>query len=93
MREIAQGRCEWCGIEHAILHTHHIHYRTLGDEEPQDLIVLCDTCHADAHDNWVEPIASDLAAIACNHPDTFQEWLAMWETRDLYATLDDPRDL
>lgn len=33
------------------LHVHHLHYRTLGSEEPDDLIVLCtDACHWGGYD-------------------------------------------
>lgn len=32
------------------LQVHHVHYRNLGHEEPNDLIVLCtDVCFLDAH--------------------------------------------
>jgi 5-methylcytosine-specific restriction endonuclease McrA len=44
--------CEFCGNEtpYATLHAHHLHYRTLGAERWEDLIVLCASCHDDVHE-------------------------------------------
>ena len=33
------------------LEVHHVHYRNLGQEEPEDLIVLCWPCHKRTHDD------------------------------------------
>ena len=33
------------------LEVHHLHYRTLGHEDPyEDVIVLCRECHSELHD-------------------------------------------
>lgn len=40
----AGGLCEVCGVE-APLSVHHWHYRTLGNERPEDLVALCEDCH------------------------------------------------
>ena len=46
--ERADYCCEQCGAcEH--LEAHHLSYDNLGCEQPDDLIVLCDPCHRDAH--------------------------------------------
>ncbi len=42
------GRCENCGATSG-LSVHHRHYRTLGRERPEDLIVLCSDCHQARH--------------------------------------------
>jgi len=39
--------CQWCGDKKR-LQVHHLHYRTLGSESPEDLEILCPGCHADA---------------------------------------------
>ena len=44
----ADYACEQCGAR-AELNIHHVHYRTLGAERPDDLIVLCSTCHREEH--------------------------------------------
>jgi 5-methylcytosine-specific restriction endonuclease McrA len=33
------------------LHIHHLHYRNLGNEQPEDLVVLCTKCHNLVHEN------------------------------------------
>lgn len=44
----ADNCCEGCGvIEH--LEVHHLTYDRLGFERPQDLMVLCNACHAREH--------------------------------------------
>lgn len=38
-------RCVICGRSNRMLETHHLTYKRLGDEQPEDLITVCDTCH------------------------------------------------
>jgi 5-methylcytosine-specific restriction endonuclease McrA len=38
------NKCEECGTTQAI-QVHHLHYRTFRHERPQDMKVLCKTCH------------------------------------------------
>ncbi len=39
--------CQIC--ENKAKQVHHLHYRTLGKEEPDDVIALCDKCHCFIH--------------------------------------------
>lgn len=32
-----------------ILHVHHLHYNTLGDEKPEDVLLVCKPCHEEIH--------------------------------------------
>lgn len=41
--------CERCGKHSLKLDVHHLHYRTLGNETPEDVQVLCRLCHRLAH--------------------------------------------
>jgi 5-methylcytosine-specific restriction endonuclease McrA len=41
-------RCQRCKADEA-LEVHHLTYDRLGFERPQDLMVLCNPCHADEH--------------------------------------------
>lgn len=41
-------KCEHCGATTQI-HVHHIHYRNLGNEKLEDLMVLCKSCHEEEH--------------------------------------------
>lgn len=41
----ARGRCERCECRSEILEVHHLHYRTLWRELPEDLEALCPKCH------------------------------------------------
>jgi len=42
-----RGCCEVCGSEAE--ETHHRHYRTFGNERPEDVVVLCHRCHCYIH--------------------------------------------
>jgi 5-methylcytosine-specific restriction endonuclease McrA len=42
------NRCERCGRESASLELHHVHYRSLGSEQPEDVELLCRECHTAA---------------------------------------------
>lgn len=48
MRWLAGYRCAICGSQNA-LEVHHKTYERLGDERPEDLVVLCAECHARFH--------------------------------------------
>ena len=41
-------RCERCGKESVPLDLHHVHYRLLGNEQPEDVELLCRECHRGA---------------------------------------------
>ena len=45
----ASGRCQLCSKEDR-LHIHHNSYQNLGQERPEDVIVLCQYCHEKFHD-------------------------------------------
>lgn len=42
------GKCERCGSTH-ILQVHHVTYKNLFNEEPEDLELLCSGCHRAEH--------------------------------------------
>lgn len=55
----AWGKCEECA-HRAVLDLHHLHYRTVGEESPEDLKALCRDCHHAAHrdingEYWRDP--------------------------------------
>lgn len=41
--------CRSCGRNNVTLHVHHRTYERLGAEQLEDLVILCDTCHAGVH--------------------------------------------
>jgi 5-methylcytosine-specific restriction endonuclease McrA len=41
----AGHRCQTCGSGDTTLDVHHNSYQNYGDEKPQDLVVLCCSCH------------------------------------------------
>jgi hypothetical protein len=45
----ADFRCQLCNAGKCELHVHHRSYESVGDEHPEDLVVLCDACHAKFH--------------------------------------------
>ena len=50
MLKLAGYRCRVCNAD-KLLHVHHRTYERRGNEQPGDLIVLCDGCHKLFHDN------------------------------------------
>lgn len=86
MRDIAQHRCEDCGQPER-LQIHHLTYKTLGRENPRDLIALCDRCHQEAHHD--DRLEARHRKIAAEHPATFTEFLEREHRRILYEDLDD----
>ena len=42
------NRCERCGQVSASLELHHLHYHSLGSEQPEDVELLCPKCHKGA---------------------------------------------
>jgi len=48
-KERAGNRCQLCNAD-GELHTHHRTYDRLGEELPEDVVVLCADCHAKFHD-------------------------------------------
>jgi hypothetical protein len=51
LRIIAErgSKCEKCGRTSGVIQVHHLHYRNLGCEKPQDVLVVCDACHRSIH--------------------------------------------
>ncbi len=49
-RERAGHRCQVCNAKGPILDTHHRTYERIGNELPEDLIVLCRPCHDTFHE-------------------------------------------
>lgn len=45
----AGSRCQVCSCK-THLQVHHNTYKNLGEEKPEDLVVLCDSCHETFHD-------------------------------------------
>ena len=46
-----RGRqCEICGKTNLTLQVHHLTYKNIFNESPEDLQVLCKGCHEDVHD-------------------------------------------
>lgn len=52
-KQRAGNRCQLCNQSNrvSVLNTHHRTYKNLGNEKAEDLIVLCDECHAVFHKN------------------------------------------
>ena len=48
-RKRARGRCESCGRRSRPLHCHHLTYIRVGQERPEDFLVVCPPCHRDFH--------------------------------------------
>lgn len=46
----ANYKCQLCSNKDTELHVHHNNYDNLGDENMDDLIVLCKECHSKFHD-------------------------------------------
>ncbi len=71
----AGGRCEDCGATDRPLECHHEDYNNPGAELPEELAMLCRTCHHGRHtdlngDFWTDPLAME------------EYWFTYWEERD-----------
>ena len=44
--------CEKCGKLNKHLDLHHLHYRTLGFESANDVVLLCRSCHTRQHNHY-----------------------------------------
>lgn len=64
-KERAGNRCQLCNASEAecMLHVHHRTYERVGNEDPMDLIVLCELCHARAHAQPWKPSRRRLAYV------------------------------
>ena len=49
----AKYKCQLCGSKEN-LNVHHNTYENRGQEKDEDLIVLCQECHAKFHDKFIE---------------------------------------
>mgnify|MGYP001618646519 CR=1 FL=1 len=47
---VKASACYSCGRHNVILQVHHINYDRLGDERPDDVVTLCNSCHEAIHD-------------------------------------------
>lgn len=43
-------KCKICGAKNKTLHVHHLTYRNFGDEQDDDIVVLCEDCHKEVHE-------------------------------------------
>lgn len=95
------GACEECGISNVWacmsygqpLNVHHLSYSRLGQEQPQDVRVLCRRCHETAHGAATLPDMGNLFWKFCRAfkeaPETAWKWaqtidsLPMCETSQL----------
>jgi len=69
----ACNRCARCGMESGQgipIQVHHISYKNLGAELPDDLVVLCKLCHSDAHGKGE---VADIVNTLCGHEDPVRE--------------------
>jgi 5-methylcytosine-specific restriction endonuclease McrA len=47
---VARGKkCEVCGDKNGGLHLHHLSYKRMGEELPEDVQLLCRACHQLQH--------------------------------------------
>lgn len=56
----AGGRCERCGCG-GVMHIHHRHYRTLGNEARCDVEVICVGCHTAEHEEDGVELSDDVS--------------------------------
>lgn len=65
--------CEKCGDYFRLqyMHTHHLHYKSLGREDTADLKLLCLWCHAEVHGKRPKcSIPREVALLLDVHPQS-----------------------
>lgn len=88
------SRCERCKGEGVSLELHHLHYRSLGSEHPEDVELLCADCHAradEARESKARPKRKDTDEALIVGPDG-----ARWGKIDpdtIYLVFEDGRHL
>ena len=60
----ANYQCQLCDATGVMLHVHHKRYPRRGEEQPEDLIVLCENCHAKVHGKYPRAV------------DEYREWVS-----------------
>lgn len=65
MLEACGRGCELCG-EGPPLQLHHVTYRTLGFEQPCDLVMVCVDCHESIHNENAD-LAAEARGVAASH--------------------------
>lgn len=61
VRKRAGFKCQGCGAtaQEKLLEVHHKTYERLGDERLEDLVLMCQRCHATEH-QWKRRLGRDL---------------------------------
>jgi hypothetical protein len=81
-KERAGGKCQLCGCRKK-LETHHNTYERLGNELPEDLVVLCGTCHDVFHAKRDKRTARKYKN---------EKWVQKWKKKDYSALPPIPTD-
>lgn len=68
----AKGKCALCATADGVLNVHHNTYTTLGNEGPEDLVVLCELCHKRFHGLSDNAVVTDSGADA-EHIQTIED--------------------
>lgn len=64
VRKEALARCGWtCVCGQRAWRGHHLSYDRRGDEQPGDVIGLCDGCHDKFHETWIHKSHAELATL------------------------------
>jgi HNH endonuclease len=89
-----QYRCRWCGSpNHGPYDVHHITYRRgESDDRPDNLILLCRTCHNFVHDSYRIPkgTAQRILRQLITTPGKTGRQLARWEDSRITRLGDGP---
>jgi hypothetical protein len=72
LKSLAGWRCQVCNSADEPLHAHHRTYERLGHEDPNDITILCETCHSLFHDKMAR---SEVAmAMLDELPEALERW-------------------
>lgn len=66
----AHGICQQCHVRPAT-EAHHLTYDRIFDEDPDDLIALCDRCHRKLH--WLEPANDNQIGFEFSMPVEYED--------------------
>jgi 5-methylcytosine-specific restriction endonuclease McrA len=53
-------KCQMCGLSTRFLQVHHKTYKNVGNEKPEDVIAICESCHQKTHGLYIKPNKSEL---------------------------------
>lgn len=84
-KQRAGWRCQVCNARGPRLDAHHRTYDRLGHELPEDITVLCSTCHAKFHDKIASSTTVTIPEVVPDHDEQLPSSITMYTLYGSYT--------